>query len=99
MRATTMRPESVPAPSWRPPSANRRRLRSLLVGPVVVAAVIALVALGIKASYGGFSHTYDLTVDMSRAGQNLLVGSDVRERGVVIGHVTAIRLAGRHAQL
>lgn len=83
----------------RPPSPTGRRLRSLVIGPLVVALVVAAIALGIKAAYGGFSHTYLLTVNMPRASQNLLVGSDVRERGVVIGSVSSIELAGDHARI
>ncbi len=78
---------------------RKRRLPPLLVGPLVVALVVALIAVGIKAAYGGFSHRYALVVDLPRAGQNLGVGSDVRERGVVIGRVGSMRLVDRHVEL
>src|SRR5437588_10581816 len=86
-------------PKWRPPSPTPKVVRSLIIGPIVVVAVIALIALGLKAAYGGFAHTYRLTVDMPRASQNLLVGSDVRERGVVIGTVSGMQLVDRRVRL
>jgi phospholipid/cholesterol/gamma-HCH transport system substrate-binding protein len=90
---------SAPARPWRPPSAVPRRIRDLIFGLLVVALAVAGIWVGIRAAYGGFSHAYTLTVNMPRAGQNLLTGSDVRERGVVIGSVSSIELAGDHARL
>src|SRR5439155_5997322 len=40
-----------------------------------------------------------LSMDVPRAGQQLLVGSDVRLHGVVVGHVESIRLVDRQARI
>ncbi|HXJ63872.1 MAG TPA: MlaD family protein [Actinomycetota bacterium] len=68
-------------------------------GPIILAVIGTLVFLGVKNSYGGFDKTYDVTMSLPRAGQQLEVGSDVRLRGVVIGKVDAIRLEDRDVKL
>jgi virulence factor Mce-like protein len=66
---------------------------------VITAVVGALVYLGVKSSYGGFDKTYNLTMKLPRAGQQLQEGSDVRLRGVVIGKVDDIQLEDRDVVL
>jgi virulence factor Mce-like protein len=68
-------------------------------GPIILAVIASLVYVGVKNSYGGFDKTYDLTMNLPRAGQQLEVGSDVRLRGVVIGKVDHIQLQDRDVQL
>jgi virulence factor Mce-like protein len=90
-------PPPAPGPLWTPP--RRFRVPGFVLGPLIIALVVILVALGIRAAYGGFSHHYRLTADLPRAGQQLMLGSDVREHGVVIGSVSAIRLIDRRVEL
>ena len=54
---------------------------------------------GLKVRYGDYSHYTYVKVDLPRAGQLLRTGTDVRERGVVIGKVSNIQLVNRHAEL
>jgi phospholipid/cholesterol/gamma-HCH transport system substrate-binding protein len=68
-------------------------------GFVAVAIVGAAVFVAVKAAHGGFGHYYELVVDLPRAGQQLEVGSDVRMRGVVVGHVDRIDLLDRKVRV
>jgi len=76
-----------------------KRVPAWILGPIAIAAVATLVFLGVKNSYGGFDKTYDLTMKLPRAGQQLQEGSDVRLRGVVIGKVDDIQLEDRDVKL
>jgi virulence factor Mce-like protein len=79
--------------------ASWMRIPTWIKGPVILAIIATLVFLGVKDSYGGFDRTYDVTMRLPRAGQQLEVGSDVRLRGVVIGTVDAISLQDRDVRL
>jgi len=85
-----------------PPSPRhylpKRRVPALIAGPLIVALVVGGLAFGIKAAYGGFGHYYSLSVDLPRAGQMVEVGTDVRMRGVVVGHVDRMQLVDRRVR-
>jgi phospholipid/cholesterol/gamma-HCH transport system substrate-binding protein len=76
-----------------------RRIPAIVKGPLIVALAAGAVFLAMKWAYGGFGDYYTLSMNLPRAGQQLQQGSDVRMRGVVIGKVQLIRLAGRHVRL
>jgi phospholipid/cholesterol/gamma-HCH transport system substrate-binding protein len=76
-----------------------RRIPAIVKGPVILALVAAGVFVATKAAYGGFGDYYTLSMNLPRAGQQLQQGSDVRLRGVVIGQVDRIQLAGRHVRV
>jgi len=75
------------------------RIPVWIKGPIILAVIGALVYVGVKNSYGGFDKTYDVSMTLPRAGQQLEVGSDVRLRGVVIGKVDNIQLQDRDVRL
>jgi phospholipid/cholesterol/gamma-HCH transport system substrate-binding protein len=75
------------------------RLRTILIGTVVVCLVAAGVYFGVRGAYGAFRDYYYVTVDLPRAGQQVQRGSDVRVRGVNVGKVVDIELVDRHARL
>ena len=75
------------------------RIRTILIGSVVIAIVCAGVYFGIRGAYGAFRDYYYVTVDLPRAGQQVQRGSDVRVRGVNVGEVVDIELVDRHARL
>ena len=99
--------EAPPRPQAPPPSPPpsparsplRRSVIALVAGPVILGLLGLGMVYGIKAAYGGFADTYDLMVDIPRAGQVLEPGSDVRFRGVPIGEVARIELVDRRVRL
>jgi len=70
-----------------------------LIGPVALVVLVTGMVFGLKLRYGDYNHYTYVKVDLPRAGQLLRTGTDVRERGVVIGKVSNIQLVDRHAQL
>jgi len=76
-----------------------RRIPAIVKGPVILALTAGAIFLAVKWAYGGFGDYYRLTMNLPRAGQQLQQGSDVRLRGVVIGKVQQIQLAGRHVRM
>ncbi len=76
-----------------------KRVPAWIKGPVVIIAVFALIYVAIKNAYGGYANTYDLSMNLPRAGQQLQTGSDVRLRGVVIGKVKEIDLRDRDVKV
>jgi phospholipid/cholesterol/gamma-HCH transport system substrate-binding protein len=70
-----------------------------IVGPVVAVVLATGVYFGLKARYGDYAHYTYVKVDLPRAGQLVHAGTDVRERGIVIGSVSDIQLVDDHAQL
>jgi phospholipid/cholesterol/gamma-HCH transport system substrate-binding protein len=73
------------------------RNRNMISGAVGVIILIALVTIGIKASFGAFAGGYELRGTFAAAGQGLLSGSDVKIRGVNVGEVSSIRLVDNRA--
>jgi phospholipid/cholesterol/gamma-HCH transport system substrate-binding protein len=76
-----------------------RRIPALVKGLAIVGIFAVGVTFAIKAAYGAYGHYYYVTMNLPRAGQQLETGSDVRERGVVIGRVHDISLAGRQVRV
>ena len=56
--------------------------------------VVSGIAVGVRASYGVFDDTVEVSGTFPRAGQSLTKGSDVLYRGVPVGEVRAIELDG-----
>lgn len=70
-----------------------------LYGVVLVLVASALVALSIMAFNQDFTPADYVTVHISRAGLQLLPGSDVKERGLIVGSVDTISSTGEGADL
>src|SRR5438067_6238910 len=98
MAPTTLTRPIGPTPPGQPtsPVPKPRRPPAIIVGPIIVALVLAAMVFGVKFAYGGYSNSYTVSMELPRASQLLQPGSDVRESGVVVGHVEGIRLTGRH---
>lgn len=101
MATKTLERTTGPTPPGRPtrPVPKPRRPPAVLVGPVIVALVVAAMAVAVKVSYGGYAQTYTVSMDLPRASQLLYPGSDVRERGVVIGQVSDVQLVDRRVRV
>src|SRR5437764_5418713 len=65
-----------------------------LYGVLLVAVAAALVALSILQFNQFFTPADRITVHISRAGLQLLPGSDVKERGIIVGSVENISSTG-----
>ena len=68
-------------------------------GPLALLLLVVGLYFGLRVRYGDYNQYYYVKVDLPRSGQLLRLGTDVRERGVIIGKVSDIQLAGRHARL
>jgi phospholipid/cholesterol/gamma-HCH transport system substrate-binding protein len=68
------------------------RRRDILTGLVATVLSLSMITLGVMWSHGAFDAGYDLMASFSNAGQGLQSGSDVKIRGVNVGHVDGVRL-------
>ncbi len=73
------------------------RRQHILTGAIALLLLFAAITVGIKGAFGAFEGGYELTGRFDAAGQGLLPGSDVKIRGVNIGEVARIELAGGEA--
>lgn len=78
---------------------SRRRLLRAGVALVVLVAVTAGVVTAVKAANGDYSGDYRLTGYFPRAGEGLVPGSEVVYRGVQVGRVAGVSLAGTAARV
>lgn len=74
-----------------------RRQPYVLYGVAMLATVALLSTLSIMAFNQVWKHTTPVTMNISRAGLQLLKGSDVKLRGVLVGDVDAITSDGHGA--
>ena len=70
-----------------------------LYGVLLVLVASALVALSIMQFNQVFTPADHVTVHISRAGLQLLPGSDVKERGIIVGSVESISSTGNGADI
>src|SRR3954468_2055414 len=70
-----------------------------LYGVLLLAVAVALVALSIMQFNQVFTPADHVTVHISRAGLQLLPGSDVKERGIIVGSVESISSTGDGADI
>jgi virulence factor Mce-like protein len=76
-----------------------RRLWIVVAGLTGLALITAGVYFSVRAAYGAYGDYYYVTADLERAGQGMLVDSDVRVRGVEIGKVVDIQLVDHKARI
>lgn len=75
------------------------RLKLRIYGCVGVALVAALVGTSLAVYRHAFTSSVDVVVDGPRAGLLMQPGADVRVKGVRVGRVTKVELAGSGARL
>ena len=68
------------------------RRRNIISGLCALVLVSGAATIGVKYSFGAFDDGYDLVADFAAAGQGLVEGSDVKMRGLDVGHVQSIEL-------
>jgi phospholipid/cholesterol/gamma-HCH transport system substrate-binding protein len=68
--------------------------RRRLLGLLLIAVVVALVTLSIAIYNKAFSTFVDVTLRSDHTGNQLLVDSDVKERGVIVGSVKSVSSKG-----
>lgn len=73
------------------------RNRHIISGAIGLVLLLALITLGIKASFGAFDGGYEVKGTFAAAGQGLLPGSDVKIRGINVGEVKSIELVDNRA--
>ncbi len=73
------------------------RNQRIVSGAIGMLLLVALVTVGIKASFGAFEGGYELQGTFAAAGQGLNEGSSVAVRGVNVGEVTGIELVDNRA--
>ncbi|WCO65009.1 MlaD family protein [Iamia majanohamensis] len=76
-------------------SKGHRAVAALAVACLVTAGV----TVGVRAAYGAFDDSMEVTGTFARAGQSLKEGSDVLYRGVPVGEVDDVELVGQEVRL
>ena len=68
------------------------RRRNIISGLVALVLMVGTTTIGVKWAFGEFDDGYVLRADFAAAGQGLVEGSDVKVRGLDVGHVQSIDL-------
>ncbi len=76
-------------------SKGHRAVAALAVACLATAGI----TVGVRAAYGAFDESMEVTGTFTRAGQSLKEGSDVLYRGVPVGEVSDIELVGQDVRL
>lgn len=76
-----------------------RKLWVVTAGLLGAALISGGIYYSVRAAYGAYGDYYYLTADLERAGQGLVLDSDVRMRGVEIGKVVAVDLVDHQARV
>jgi phospholipid/cholesterol/gamma-HCH transport system substrate-binding protein len=69
-----------------------KHVQQAIVGLIGLSLFAAATTIGVQWSFGYYDDTYRLTGTFDAAGQGLQSGSDVKLRGVNIGHVAGVEL-------
>jgi virulence factor Mce-like protein len=69
-------------------------LRRRLMGVAYLALIAGLIALSIAIYNKAFTDTVDVKLQTDYTGNSLLVDSDVKERGIIVGSVKAVHSTG-----
>ena len=68
------------------------RRRNVISGLCALVLLFGVTTIGVKWAFGEFDDGYRVQADFAAAGQGLVEGSDVKVRGLDVGHVEAIEL-------
>jgi phospholipid/cholesterol/gamma-HCH transport system substrate-binding protein len=73
------------------------RRRNIISGLIALVLMVGTTTIGVKWAFGEFDDGYVLQADFAAAGQGLVEGSDVKVRGLDVGHVQSIELRNGRA--
>lgn len=75
------------------------RRRNIISGLCALVLVVGAGTVGIKWAFGFFDDGYEIVADFAAAGQGLVEDSDVKIRGLDVGHVESIELVDGRARV
>jgi phospholipid/cholesterol/gamma-HCH transport system substrate-binding protein len=75
------------------------RRRNIISGLCALVLVVGATTVGVKWAFGAFDDGYTVVADFAAAGQGLVEGSDVKVRGLDVGHVESIELRDGRARV
>ena len=68
------------------------RRRNIISGLCALVLMFGVTTVGVQWAFGTFDDGYRISADFAAAGQGLVQGSDVKVRGLDVGHVDSIEL-------
>lgn len=74
-------------------------MRDIISGLCALVLLASVTTLGVKMAFGYYTAGYTLSADFDAAGQGLLRDSNVKMRGVNVGHVESIQLEDGRARV
>jgi virulence factor Mce-like protein len=79
--------------------AYTQRRRDIISGLIALIIVFGMIAIGVNYSFGYFDDGYQVHGTFDAAGQGLIEGSDIKIRGVDVGHVAGVALRDGQADV
>jgi phospholipid/cholesterol/gamma-HCH transport system substrate-binding protein len=76
-----------------------KRIQNIISGLCAIVVLLGVSTIGVKFSFGAYDQGYELRASFDAAGQGLSHGSDVKIRGINIGHVDSIHLVDGRAEV
>ena len=82
-----------------PAESFATKTKRRLLGLLFIALVASLIALSIAIYNKAFTPTVDVTLKADHTGNQLLLDSDVKERGIIVGSVKSVKADGANASV
>ncbi|WP_375502953.1 MCE family protein [uncultured Jatrophihabitans sp.] len=82
-----------------PAESFATKTKRRLLGLLFIALVVALISLSIAIYNKAFTKTVDVTLKADHTGNQLILDSDVKERGIIVGSVKAVKADGANASV
>ena len=82
-----------------PAESLATKTKRRLLGLLFIAVVVSLISLSIAIYNKAFTTTVDVTLKADHTGNQLILDSDVKERGIIVGSVTAVKADGANASV
>lgn len=73
-----------------PAESLATKTKRRLLGVLFIALVVSLISLSIAIYNKAFTSTVDVTLEANHTGNQLILDSDVKERGIIVGSVKAV---------